>query len=252
MTKPKTKYSIVITTFDRRFESHFIPLLRDIRNQNNSASIEIIAMINGPHRANFNQDFRRNILTFISEYENVYPTMFPNFQSLSKLWNRGILTSQNDVVLVLNDDLRLNPLFFETLEKQIETSSGTFRINHSFSHYVMYKPELIEVGFFDERLLGIGEEDGDFAWRYFKKYNKEIPSVDIPYIDNIQSDIADPGYIKGSRTYSKFNREFVLTTKYKRSIFGHKSMFDHRVVPQIEDTLQYPYEAFYRKHIKDL
>lgn len=252
MTNSTTKYSIVITTFDRRFESHFIPLMQDIYNQNISTPIEIIAMINGPHRSDFNQDFRKEILTFISKYENVYPTVFPNFQSLSKLWNRGILTAQNDRVLVLNDDLRLKPMFFEAFEKQLESDSGTFRINHSFSHYVMHKPELLEVGFFDERLLGIGEEDGDFAWRYFKKYGKEVPSVDIPHIDNIQSDIADPGFVKGTRTYSKFNRDFILTTKYKKSIFGHKSMFDNRVVPKIDDLPQYPYETFYREHIKDL
>jgi hypothetical protein len=111
---------------------------------------------------------------------------------------------------------------------------------------------LIEVGFFDERLLGIGEEDGDFAWRYYKKFGKEISSVNIPYVENIQSDIADPGFNKGIRIYSKFNREFILNTKYKRSIFGHKSMFDYKVDQKLEDLSQYPYENFYRTHLKDL
>ena len=173
MTTPITKYSIVITTFDRRFQSHFIPLLQDIASRNISPPPEIIVMINGPHRSDFNQEYRGHILTFLSDHENVYPTMFPNFQSLSKLWNRGILTAQHDVVLVLNDDLRLKPMFFEALEEEVTSHSRTFRINGSFSHYVAFKPELIEVGFFDERLLGIGEEDGDFAWRYFKKFGRE-------------------------------------------------------------------------------
>ena len=247
-----TKYSIVITTFDRRFQSHFIQLMQDIADQNISPPIEIIVMINGPHRADFNQEYRKGILTFLSNYENVYPTMFPNFQSLSKLWNRGILTAQHDMVLVLNDDLRLKPMFFSALEKEIASCSSTFRINGSFSHYVAFKPELIEVGFFDERLLGIGEEDGDFAWRYYKKFGMEISSVNVPFVDNIQSDIADPGFSKGISNYSKFNREFILNTKYKRSIFGHKSMFDYKVVEQLEDLSQYPYENFYRAHLKDL
>jgi glycosyltransferase involved in cell wall biosynthesis len=252
MTSSKIKYSIVITTFDRRFQSHLIPLLNDIHNQNIPPPNEVIVMINGPHRSNFNQEYRRQILTFLSDYENVYPTMFPNFQSLAKLWNRGILTAQHDMVLVLNDDLRLEPMFFESLEKEISSRSRTFRINGSFSHYMAFKPELIEVGFFDERLLGIGEEDGDFAWRYYKKFGREISSVNIPFVDNIQSDIADPGFSKGIRNYSKFNREFILNTKYKRSIFGHKSMFDYKVVQQVEDLPQYPYENFYRAHLKDL
>lgn len=252
MSDQKTKYSIVITTFDRRFHSHMVPLLQDIANNNIASPIEIIVMINGPHRPGFDQEYRKQVLTFLSGYENVYPTMFPNFQALAKLWNRGILTAQNDLVLVLNDDLRLEPMFFKILEKEITSRSETFRINGSFSHYVAFKPEVIEVGFFDERLLGIGEEDGDFAWRYHKKFGKEVPSVDIPYVDNIQSDIADPGFSKGIRNYSKFNRDFILSTKYKRSIFGHKGLFDYKVVQQIEDQLQYPYENFYRTHLKDL
>lgn len=252
MTTTITKYSIVITTFDRRFKSHFIPLLEDIHNQSISPPNEIIVMINGPHNSEFNQDYRGQILTCLSGYENVYPTMFPNFQSLSKLWNRGILTAQHDTVLVLNDDLRLDTMFFEALEKEIISQSSTFRINGSFSHYVMFKPELIDVGFFDERLLGLGEEDGDFAWRFYKKYGREVLSVNIPHVDNIQSDITDPGYSKGIRTASKFNRDFILTTKYKKSIFGHRSMFDYKVVQQLEDISQYPYENFYRAHLKDL
>jgi glycosyltransferase involved in cell wall biosynthesis len=252
MKNQASKYSIVITTFDRRFQSHFIPLLQDIANQNVSLSPEIIVMINGPHRAVFDQEYRKQILAFVSGYENVYPTMFPNFQSLAKLWNRGILTAQNDMVLVLNDDLRIEPEFFEALQKEVTSNSRTFKINGSFSHYVMYKPELIELGFFDERLLGIGEEDGDFAWRYSKKYGRDIPSVSIPYVENIQSEIADPGFIKGLRTYSKFNREFILNNKYRKSLFGHKGMFDYKVAQQLEDQTQYPYETFYREHIKDL
>lgn len=252
MTKQKPNYSIVITTFDRRFESYFKPLMQDIHNQNISPPNEIIVMINGPHRSDFNQKYRREILTFVSDYENVYPTMFPNFQSLSKLWNRGILTAQHDMVLVLNDDLRIAPEFFELLAQEIASHSKTFRINGSFSHYVAFKPELVEVGFFDERLLGIGEEDGDFAWRYYKKYGREVSSVNIPHINNIQSDIADPGFNKGIRNYSKFNREFILNVKYKKSIFGHKGMFDNKVVQQLEDLPQYPYENFYRTYLKDL
>lgn len=249
---PRTKCSIVITTFDRRFESHFVPLLNDIVQHAEPLDYEVIVTINGPHRSPFDQHYRKHILSFIAGYDRVYPTMFPNFQALAKLWNRGVITAQNDSVLVLNDDLRLGPRFFELLERELNSRSRTFKINGSFSHFVAYKPELIEVGFFDERLLGIGEEDGDFAWRYSKKYRKEIESVDLPEVENIQSDIADPGFTKGIGNYSRFNRDFIQNKKYKKSLLGHKSMFDHRVSQQLEDQVQYPYETFYRENIKDL
>ena len=72
------------------------------------------------------------------------------------------------------------------------------------------RTELIEVGFFDERLLGLGEEeDGDFCWRYHERYDYEIRSITIPGIANVQSDLADPGYAKGIRIAGIFNRQFI-------------------------------------------
>jgi hypothetical protein len=245
-------YSIVIATFDLRFKSHFVPLMEDLHRQGTAASPEIIVMVNGPHRAQFSDEYRRDILSFLSNYENAYPTLFPSFQSLSKLWNRGILTAQHEMVLVLNDDLRVKPGFLQAVDEEVRSRGQSFIINGSFSHYVAFKSELIEVGFFDERLLGVGEEDGDFAWRFYKKYGRDIASVQIPFIHNIESDTADPQVAKGIRKYSKFNREFITNKKYKRSIFGHKGMFDHKVVQQIDDLQQYPYESFYRSHLKDL
>jgi predicted glycosyltransferase involved in capsule biosynthesis len=103
-----------------------------------------------------------------------------------------------------------------------------------------------EVGFFDERLLGLGEEDGDFFWRYHQKYQREIPSIDVPLIDNIQSDLADEGYTKGIRTASLFNRDFVQRVKYKNTLLGgYRGMFDKKVKQSLEDEKQYPYELFY-------
>jgi predicted glycosyltransferase involved in capsule biosynthesis len=202
-------------------------------------------MVNGPHNAPFDQVFRQKLLSHLAGYSEIYPTVFPNFQSLAKLWNRGILTASNDTSLVLNDDLQIHDHFFDSFESELQNRSSSFRINESFSHYLINKAELIKVGFFDERLLGIGEEDGDFSWRYFECYQKEIPSVSISGIVNIQSSIADPGYTKGIRTASKFNRDFVLKEKYERSLFGYRGMFDYKVRKRLEDLVQYPYEQYY-------
>ena len=112
------------------------------------------------------------------------------------------------------------------------------------------KQEHIDVGFFDERLLGLGEEDGDFFWRYHEKFGREIPSVSLPSIDNIQSDIADTGYTKGIRTAAKFNRDYIQNVKYKEVLLGgYRGMFDKRVKKIIPDETQYPYESFYRSNI---
>ncbi len=101
--------------------------------------------------------------------------------------------------------------------------------------------------------MGLGEEDGDFYWRYFQRYGREIGSVDLPFIENVQSDLADEGYTKGIRTASLFNRRFIKEVKYKPTLFGgYRGMFDERVKKVLEDEKQYPYENFCLQHMKDL
>jgi len=245
-------YSIVITTFDKRFEEFLVPLIRSIKRERNG--VEIIITANGSARAAFNEKYRAALLSFLASQHNCFPIVFPNFQSLAKMWNRGILTASQDRVLVLNDDLHIPADiecgFFAKFEDALQRQPGTFKINGSFSHYVIDKGELIDVGFFDERLLGLGEEDGDFFWRYHEKFGREIPSVTLPNIDNINSDIADDGYTKGIRTAAKFNRDYIKNVKYKEVLIGgYRGMFDKRVKKRIPDEMQYPYESFYRERI---
>lgn len=244
-------YSIVITTFDKRFDAYLVPLVKSIKAQR--PDVEIIVTANGPCRAAFDPNYRARLLEFLSTQPNCFPTVFPTFQSLAKMWNRGVLTATQEHVLVLNDDLIIQPMqgpgFFEQLEAVLATQQNTFKINGSFSHYVVAKAELMEVGFFDERLLGLGEEDGDFYWRYHEKYGRDIASFDIGGIENVCSDLADDGYVKGIRTAAKFNRDFIKNEKYREVLIGgHRGMFDKRVKKKLDDAAQYPYEQFARLH----
>ena len=248
------KYSIVITTFDKRFESDLVPLLTSIKTLR--PSVEVILTVNGPCHSEFDQSYRAKLLQFLSLYSDVYPTILPQFQSLAKMWNRGVLTASNEQILILNDDLKI-PItgelsFFHYFEHILGLAPETFTINGSFSHFVVSKKEAMDVGYFDERLLGLGEEDGDFYWRYHERFNREIPDIELPLIDNIHSDVTDGGYAKGIRTASQFNRDFIKTKKYKDILFGgHKGMFDKRVKKLLPDERQYPYEQFYleNKHL---
>lgn len=255
MSENSAPYSVVITTFDKRFEAFLVPLLAQIKSQR--PNIEVIVTVNGPAKGNFDETYRSAILRYVAKYPNVYPTVFPEFQSLAKLWNRGALTSGCNRTLVLNDDLDLKAengvCFFDHLEKALATQSGTFTINGSFSHFILDKRQLIDVGFFDERLLGLGEEDGDFYWRFYKKYKTVIPNVDMGLVDNVHSDLADDGYVKGIRTASKFNRDFIKYKKYKTTLLGgYRGMFDTKVSQVLEDEKQYPYEDFYLANKKDV
>ena len=248
---PLLLYSIVITTFDKRFDAFLVPLITEIKAQR--PDVEVIVTVNGPVKGEFESSYRAKVLEFCAQHTKVYPTVFPSFQSLAKMWNRGTLTASNRRALVLNDDLYIGRnergSFFDALEQALVKQVGTFKINGSFSHFVLDKQELMEVGFFDERLLGLGEEDGDFYWRYHQHYQRDIPSVEINLIDNVQSDLADDGYTKGIRTASQFNRDFIQKTKYKPTLLGgYRGMFDQKVKQVLENEKQYPYEQFYFDH----
>lgn len=244
-------YSIVITTFDQRFNPFLKPLICAIKTLR--PQFEVIVMVNGPANVNFDPAYRSSLLKFLATQENCYPTLFPNFQALAKLWNRGAITATANRILVLNDDLSIDcdqqPNFFDVLEETLRSEKKTFKINGSFSHFCLNKDELLDVGFFDERLLGIGEEDGDFAWRYFATYGQEILSINLPGITNIQSSLADSGFTKGIGHYAKFNRDFIKNDKYQEVFLGgHKGMFDKRSKKKLADEIQYPYERFYLKN----
>ncbi len=129
--------SIGITTFEERFERHFIPLLRRIRSY--GVQNEIIVAINGEHERAFGEDYRQRILTFIAGCQNVYPVVFPRFRGLSKLWNSVIIHATQDYVLMLNDDIMITkPTFLEDIASAIRRNQGrTFLINSSWSHFVM-------------------------------------------------------------------------------------------------------------------
>jgi hypothetical protein len=260
-----SNYSIVITTFDKRFEKWLKPLVLAIKQLR--PNIEIILMVNGRANESFNETFRSEILQFASLTPNSFVNMFTSFQSLAKMWNRGVLTASSEQCLVLNDDLTVptdlgaGQSIFDQLDALTQTTQATetFRLNGSFSHFVISKKELMEVGFFDERLLGIGEEDGDFYWRYYQHYQKEIPSIDVTGIlqpqpeNGVLTQDSDDGFKKGVRHYSQFNREFIKNEKYQRALIGgYKGMFDHRVKSLLPDEKQYPYEAFYQQRKNEL
>jgi len=179
----KNKFSVGIVTYGARFDPYFKPLLKSIKDQ--VPSIEVLVMINGDHNQLFDQDYRRSVLNFILEYENVYPFVFTAFRSLSKLWNNTLINSTNDSVLVLNDDVSISPNFWENLDTRITESDGkTFTINSSWSHFLANRKEVDEVGWFDERLLGVGAEDADFSWRYGDYYNTEVLNIGCDGIQN--------------------------------------------------------------------
>jgi len=55
-------YSIVITTFDKRFGDFLVPLITSIKQER--PEIEIIVTANGSCNAPFNEPYRQSLLVF--------------------------------------------------------------------------------------------------------------------------------------------------------------------------------------------
>lgn len=248
--------SIGIATFERRFEDHFVPLLAQIRSFEMDA--EIVVAVNGEHGKDFGEDYRKGMLEFLSRHQKTFPIFFPAFRSLSKLWNTILIHASNEIVLILNDDTLINDKKFMVKIAGILKKNGghSFLINHSWSHFVARKEEIANLGYFDERLLGIGEEDGDMTWRYIREYGAPMSSHTIKGFKNYAEEtmLQQPENIKchSESKYSLFNRRFVHEKKYAASGKGIKGMFDAPMEMKDEGPAQYPNERFYREHSDEL
>jgi len=230
-------YSIVIVTYDKRYEKNLIPLIKSIKEQ--CENIEISLMVNGSYEEKFNEEYRKNILQFVSEYKNIYPQFYNKFTSLAKLWNRGIQNCTNKKILVLNDDVLINNGFLDLIES-IDVKKLTL-INNIFCHFIIDTDFLSSINWFDERFLGVGWEDLDIR-------NKMSHNI-----DNINTDLINSFHIEnysiqdqnikyaygdsGPSKYTKFNETF-----YKEKYIQNLN----------SESIQYPYWNFETDRYKEL
>ena len=249
--------SIGITTFEHRFDKYFVPLLTRIREYDRET--EILVAINGEHEREFGEDYRSEILSFIAGVERVYPIVFPRFRGLTKLWNTLVIHATHDHILILNDDIMITDKdFVHAICRAIRKNQGrSFIINRSWSHFLLSRQEIDELGYFDERLLGIGEEDGDTTWRYIQQYGRPLASVSMKGFVNYSEETASDHAPQNIRSrpgmkYSQFNRDFMFAVKYEKDPAGIKGMFDEPVVLKNAGKEQYPNERFYREHKGEL
>lgn len=212
----KSNLTIVITTFKYRFENYLKPLLTSIKSMDND--IEVVLTINGEHQEEFDDNYRSELLNFIADKKNVYPVFFPQFRGLSKLWNTGVIHSSNDYVLIMNDDVSFtNDSILDILKHIVIKKNTSFKLNGSFSHFVVKKEEYFDLGMVDERMLGIGEDDAAINWIYNEKYGKDIESYNINGIVNHVDFSRAPTNTKTIATgkYSLFNQQLFYNELFK-------------------------------------
>jgi hypothetical protein len=242
-------YTICITTFSRRLE--FVQkLVSQIRTY---SDCDILIAINGDYKVEFDENYRCKMLGLCLRYKRVFPIFFPEQRGLSKLWNTLVIHSKTDWCIVLNDDVEIigKEFFEEILIHCDKDVPAIYTINLSWSHFLVHKTLLHDMMYFDERFLGFGSEDSDFAWRYFEKYKKWIENKQLHGIENVTSNIRDENVLSSGGKYSAFNHNLLCGenhSKYVPDQSGVAVLFSHPVRKVLEDSIQYPYEEFFLKN----
>jgi len=239
--------SIGITTFEEREELVY-KLIDDIKNI--APDIDIIITVNNKVLGNASEGYRQRMLAYCSSINNCYPIFCPEFKSLSKLWNTIVIFSKTEYNLILNDDVEINnQLCISRIEQAInETDHEVFTINGGWSHFVITKHLLHDIGYFDERLIAFGEEDGDFVHRYINKYGMVVPALLVDGIRNICAyDRSDANTENHIHNKPVINRK-IAECMYREDSNGICGMSPVPVRKVMPDLQQYPYEIFFIKN----
>jgi len=229
--------------------------------------VDKVIFVNGQHKKDFDQNYRSSILKFAAECPRTYLIMSPIFRGCSHMWNTCFNYTSTPYCLNLNDDVTLIDGFFNHYEEMLKHNAAlgdeSFRINYSFSHFSLYRQDLFDVGYFDERLLAIGEEDGDWLWRWevAKQRTMRVFGTDrlINHIDSSDKNAENMKKNSGSK-YAKFNADWIFANKYQPeaphdskkpsavSLYGRPiQMRDGAHTPDF-----YPNEKWYRNNIDSL
>ena len=239
--------SIGIVTFRER--KHLVEgLIKQIR-QYVPDNIDILLAINGNNEELMPESYRQEMLDLSKQYKNIYPIFCPEFKSLSKLWNTLVIFSKTKYNFIICDDtLFNNPDTLPLVNKHIDsTKDEFFLINNQFSHFVITKDILHTLGYFDERLIGHGEEDGDMVHRYIKIHNKNIPNLHIQNFGNLASyDLKNQNMECHIHNKPTVNRK-IAELKNQHDPKGKCGMNPTPLSPTglLENYQQYPYEMFF-------
>jgi glycosyltransferase involved in cell wall biosynthesis len=240
--------SICIVTFKERSEL-IKSLIGQIRSHVDE-SINIVLAVNGNNEEEMPESYRQDMLNLCSSHKNIYPIICPEFKSLCKLWNTLAIFSKTEYIFYLCDDVAYeNPnILKEVLDFINVTKSEFFTINNQFSHFVLTKSVLHKLGYFDERLAGFGEEDGDIIHRYIEIFGERMPNLHINGLYNKASyELKNKKIETHIDNKPRFNREFA-SLKYKQDPSGICGMSPVPIIKVIDDYQQYPYENFVKNN----
>lgn len=175
---------------------------------------KIIVIANGYYDEEKQKKYLIKLSQFLEKKTNVLLICFNEPQSLSKCWNTILLNSKTEKTFILNDDLILSAGFRKEIDNIGILNNDLSIINSSWSHFLISTKIVNNVGWFDERIYGVGGEDWDYEARcVFKNilvndqpiktiYNNSIFTRDFSYGKNVET-------VSGK--YTKSSSDFLFT-----------------------------------------
>ena len=197
---------IIITTFEQRFFIYAIPLIASLRK---TLSNPIYLMVNGNYHNPASTDSIRELLRRLSEFDDVYPVFFGKMHGCASMWNTGLRHSNRRNNLVLNDDITIREETIGTelsIATKILEKNPLVTINNSWSHFLISDRSIEKFGYFDERFLGFGEEDGDYIRRIVEGSDSPPANVQLSGFVNIIDQSRDSSVATSWGKYSLFNK----------------------------------------------
>lgn len=247
MQPNKLDISVLIVTFKERAQ-YVKELIAKVRKDTDA---DILLAINGNNGELTDENYRKDMLELCLNTPKCYPIICSEFKSLPKLWNTLVIFSRTEYNFVICDDVEYgDSKNIEQIKNYIElTNEEFFTINGGFSFFVITKSKLHQLNYFDERLCGFGEEDGDIMHSYILTHKKPLPILSIPGMYNrALYNIKNKEVETHQDNKPKFNREFIMM-KYVDDPNGICGMNPTPLSRVLSTKQQYPYEMFV-KHNK--
>lgn len=246
-------YSIGVVSYLGRYEAYFKPLITQLAKI--FPDKDIVCVLNGHYDKLKELDYLRSVTQFLTQFKNVRYVTFEDNQSLSKCWNWLAILSKRERVLIMNDDLSVSGIFRHSFESAIVKHPDFFTINHSWSHFLISGKIIKKIGWFDERFVGVGMEDGDYACR-MAEAGIPIVNSDLVGIKNIVAKTNNPGWANVSEAAGKYTKANTEMYNNKWLSATHKSddsffkVYDNMFVKLIKGMntpLFYSFEVLNKK-----
>ena len=236
----KKDFTFIMSTYDPRLLTFTIPLVKSLKTIFPDIPLNII--VNKDKTNEIDWDARRNLLSELSKYKEVYLHMNNKPMGLAYNWNTGMFNSLSKKMIVLNDDIKI--LDLSLFEQEINhlaselNETNLIKIDGGWAFFGINYKCIKDIGFFDERFFYVNYEDSDYEYRYIEFYKKS--PKEIKFESTLHTNEKDGKVeLEGGLTHSLLNRK-ILDEMYIEDDEGIKGQFRSKKSKIVKELLTYP------------